>query len=80
MYNLGFSSNSRLCKGALYTSYKELCARYERTELLDHVSTYHDAKAKAADFQTAKRLLFKKCRVAGYGPWVGKPTEEKMFM
>ncbi|XP_020621427.1 double-stranded RNA-specific adenosine deaminase-like isoform X3 [Orbicella faveolata] len=69
---------SRICKAALYASFKEIGAKAGRPELVD-VETYRDAKKMATDFQEAKQKLYDHFRSSRYGPWVSKPMEQEMF-
>ena len=69
---------SRICKAALYASFKEIVAKAGRQELVD-VETYRDAKKMATEFQEAKQKLFDHFRSSKYGPWVSKPMEQEMF-
>lgn len=69
---------SRICKAALYASFKEIGAKAGRPELVD-VETYRDAKKMATEFQEAKQKLYDHFRSSKYGPWVSKPMEQEMF-
>ncbi|EDO49999.1 predicted protein [Nematostella vectensis] len=69
---------SRLCKAALFESFKELCQRTDREDLL-HADTYSQAKQMAVEFQNAKRELFECFQKSRYGQWVSKPMEQEMF-
>ena len=69
---------SRICKAALYASFKEIGAKAGRQELVD-VETYRDAKKMATEFQEAKQKLYDHFRSSKYGPWVSKPMEQEMF-
>jgi len=69
---------SRICKAALYASFKEIVAKAGRQELVD-VETYRNAKKMATEFQEAKQKLYDHFRSSKYGPWVSKPTEQEMF-
>ncbi len=54
------------------------CEKLGRADLL-RCATYLDAKQSAKEFQDAKRLMVTKFKGSGYGMWVSKPIEEKMF-
>lgn len=69
---------SRICKAALYVSFKEIGAKIGREELVN-AETYCEAKKMAADFQDAKRKLCDYFKSSKYGPWVSKPVEQEMF-
>ena len=69
---------SRICKAALYASFKEIGTKAGRPELVD-VETYRDAKKMATEFQEAKQKLYDHFRSSKYGPWVSKPMEQEMF-
>ena len=69
---------SRICKAALYVSFKEMASKAGRPELVD-VETYRDAKKMATDFQEAKQKLYDHFRSSRYGGWVSKPMEQEMF-
>lgn len=69
---------SRICKAALYVSFKEIGAKAGREELMN-VETYRDAKKMATKFQEAKQKLYDHFRSSKYGPWVSKPMEQEMF-
>lgn len=69
---------SRVCKAALYTSFKETAAKVGRQELIN-AETYSEAKKMATDFQEAKWKLFEHLRSLKYGSWVSKPLEQEMF-
>ncbi|XP_023240915.1 double-stranded RNA-specific adenosine deaminase-like [Centruroides sculpturatus] len=70
--------SSRLCKSALYESFKEVCHIFERTDLLN--KTYGEVKNSAANFQKAKEVLFERFQTLGKGTWIRKPPEEEEFM
>ena len=69
---------SRICKAALYASFKEIGAKAGREELAN-VETYCEAKKMASEFQEVKRKLFEYFKSSRYGPWVSKPMEQEMF-
>lgn len=69
---------SRVCKAALYSSFKEISAKLSRQELMA-AETYCEAKKMATDFQEAKRKLCDYFKSSKYGPWVSKPVEQEMF-
>ncbi|KAK3103361.1 hypothetical protein FSP39_018710 [Pinctada imbricata] len=69
---------SRCSKRSLYDSFQQVCQKFSRQDLLD-ASNYNDAKLKANDFVSAKKVLFSKMAEYKYGPWVSKPVEEEMF-
>ena len=69
---------SRICKAALYASFKEIVAKAGRQELVD-VETYRNVKKMATEFQEAKQKLYDHFRSSKYGPWVSKPMEQEMF-
>ena len=71
-------ATSRVSKGELYKSFKVVCQKYGRMDLLQ-ADTYTHAKKMATDFQAAKELMFKKFRKSGFSRWVEKPVEEGMF-
>lgn len=70
--------SSRLCKSALYESFKEVCHIFERTDLLN--KTYGEVKNSATNFQKAKEVLFERFQNLGKGTWIRKPPEEEEFM
>ncbi|XP_078366206.1 uncharacterized protein LOC144650414 isoform X1 [Oculina patagonica] len=69
---------SRICKAALYASFKEIGAKTGREELVN-VETYREAKKMATEFQEAKLKLYDYFKSSKYGPWVSKPMEQEMF-
>lgn len=69
---------SRICKAALYASFKEISAKVGHEELVN-VETYSDAKKMASEFQEAKYKLYDHFRSSKYGQWVSKPMEQEMF-
>lgn len=69
---------SRVCKAALYASFKEIAAKVDRQELVN-AETYREAKKMATDFQEAKIKLCDYFTSSKYGPWVSKPLEQEMF-
>ena len=69
---------SRVCKAALYASFKEVCVKLGCQEL-ENAETYCEAKKMATDFQEAKRQLCDYFKSSKYGPWVSKPMEQEMF-
>ena len=69
---------SRICKAALFESFKEICTKVGREELLN-AETYREAKNMATDFQEAKHKMYNYFRSSKYGPWVSKPIEQELF-
>ena len=69
---------SRCSKRNLYNSFKKLCEKYKRDDLLQ-AETYREAKDMAQEFKTARDAMFKKFKENKYGKWVSKPIEEEMF-
>ena len=69
---------SRVCKAALYASFKEIGVKVGREELVN-VETYSEAKKMATEFQEAKHKLYEYCRSSKYGLWVSKPMEQELF-
>ena len=69
---------SRICKAALYASFKEIAAKVGCQELMN-AETYREAKKMATEFQEVKRKLFVYFKSSKYGPWVSKPMEQEMF-
>ena len=69
---------SRVCKAALYASFKEIAAKVGQQELVN-AETYSEAKKMATGFQEAKIKLFHHFKSSKYGPWVSKPLEQEMF-
>ena len=63
----------------MYTSFKEICKKFGKQELIQSCGTYGEAKKLATDFQAAKEVMLKHFRAQGYSKWVGKPIEEEMF-
>ncbi|CAL4094177.1 unnamed protein product [Meganyctiphanes norvegica] len=74
----GSQSISKVSKRTIYGLFRNLCSKIGRSDLLS-VKTYKDAKLLATDYQTAKGILIKLCDENGYGKWMQKPAEEKMF-
>ena len=72
------NGSSRVCKKFLYGSFKEVCKKYGRDDLLS-ADTYAKAKKMATDFQSAKKAVMTKFRKSGFSRWVEKPVEEGMF-
>jgi len=62
----------------MFIQFKQLCARFVRQDLLN-IQTYTEAKLAAQEFVAAKEVMLKRFKDNGYGPWVSKPIEEKMF-
>ena len=69
---------SRCSKRNLYNSFKKLCEKFDKQDLLS-AQTYREAKEMATDFKTAKEAMLKKFKENKYGKWVSKPVEEEMF-
>ena len=69
---------SRLCKASMYASFKELCQKSGRQDLLN-VETYREAKGMATEFQKAKHKMCEYFKKSKYGPWVSKPMEQELF-
>ncbi|XP_021345781.1 double-stranded RNA-specific editase 1-like isoform X3 [Mizuhopecten yessoensis] len=69
---------SRCTKKNLYDSFKQVCQRFGRQDLLQH-KTYSQSKLAATDFQEARKVMLKKMTESNYGTWVSKPIEEEMF-
>ena len=74
---LGKGKVSQLAKKSLFELFKQLCQKMGRTDM--NFSTYAEAKNAAADFQRAKHEMITTFWSSGFGPWVKKPVEEKMF-
>ncbi|XP_013411771.1 double-stranded RNA-specific adenosine deaminase [Lingula anatina] len=74
----GKISVSQLSKGELYKSYRNVCAKFNRTDLLQ-AGSYYEAKQMAAQFQESKQIMYQKFKKNKFGTWVKKPQEEKMF-
>ncbi|XP_062578030.1 double-stranded RNA-specific adenosine deaminase-like [Saccostrea cucullata] len=69
---------SRCSKRNLYDSFKEVCLKLGKNNLLNF-QTYGKAKQAATEFQTAKKALVLKLKQNNFGTWVSKPPEEEMF-
>ena len=69
---------SRVCKAAMYASFKEIAAKVGRQELVN-AETYGEAKKMATDFLEAKIKLCDYFKSSKYGQWVSKPLEQEMF-
>lgn len=69
---------SRICKAALYASFKEIGTKIGREDLVN-VETYSEAKKMAIEFQKAKQMMYAYFRSSKYGSWVGKPMEQELF-
>ena len=69
---------SRVCKAALYTSFKEIGTKVGREDLVN-VETYSEAKKMATEFQRAKQMLYEYFSSSKYGSWVSKPMEQELF-
>ncbi|XP_069765341.1 adenosine deaminase domain-containing protein 1-like isoform X2 [Narcine bancroftii] len=52
----GVNTASRLCKAAMFSSFRRLAKEINKPELLEW-STYHEAKMKAETYQQAKNLV-----------------------
>ncbi|XP_064634300.1 uncharacterized protein LOC135492078 [Lineus longissimus] len=70
---------SRVAKKNLYESFKALCVKFNKSELLE-ADNYYAAKREAKDFQAVKKVMIERLRKNKLGPWVQKPMEEKMFV
>ncbi|KAL5007227.1 hypothetical protein ScPMuIL_016033 [Solemya velum] len=68
---------SRCTKKNLFTSFKEVCQKFNKPDLLD--GTYNECKLKAKDFIETKKAMLMKFKEEKYGTWVSKPVEEEMF-
>ncbi|XP_060559029.1 uncharacterized protein LOC132719290 isoform X2 [Ruditapes philippinarum] len=69
---------SRCSKHNLFTSFKSLCEKFGRQDLLS-VNSYNEAKMAAQDFVSAKETMLRRFKENGFGKWVSKPVEEEMF-
>lgn len=69
---------SRVCKAALYTSFKEIGTKVGREDLVN-VETYSEAKKMATEFQRAKQMMYEYFSSSKYGSWVSKPMEQELF-
>ncbi|XP_061175331.1 double-stranded RNA-specific adenosine deaminase-like [Saccostrea echinata] len=69
---------SRCSKRNLYDSFKEVCLKLGKNNLLNF-QTYGKAKQAATEFQSAKKALVLKLKQNNFGTWVSKPPEEEMF-
>lgn len=69
---------SRICKAALYTSFKEIGTKVGREDLVN-VETYSEAKKMATEFQRAKQMMYEYFSSSKYGSWVSKPMEQELF-
>lgn len=69
---------SRVSKIGLYANFVKLAKACDRSELLS-AKSYKEAKELSGVFQEAKQLLYKYCKVKGYGSWMRKPVEEEQF-
>ncbi|KAL3841433.1 hypothetical protein ACJMK2_019583 [Sinanodonta woodiana] len=69
---------SRCSKRNLYDSFKKVCERFGKQELLA-ANNYHEAKRMAKDFLKAKETMLMKFKENKCGIWVSKPIEEEMF-
>jgi len=69
------AQTSQLCKKNFYAMFKEVCAKFGH----GFYSNYLTAKRAASDFQAAKRLAKKAFVAGGFGHWLSKPVEERMF-
>lgn len=69
---------SRCTKRHFYDSFKQVCQRFGRQDLLQ-ADNYNKAKEMAVDFQMAKQAMLKKFKDQKMRVWVSKPVEEEMF-
>lgn len=69
---------SRCTKKNFYSSFKQVCHKFGRQDLL-MADNYHKAKLMATNFQQAKNVMLKKFKDQKMRVWVSKPTEEEMF-
>lgn len=58
---------------------KNIVPRIEITESANHPLTYSEWKDRSIDYQRNKNVLMKGFELAGFGSWVGKPTEVDSF-
>ncbi|XP_005107468.1 uncharacterized protein LOC101855902 [Aplysia californica] len=72
------TSKSRLSKSDLYNMFKATCQHFGQEGLVSNPN-YLQAKRRSQDFLQAKILMFEKFQQLGYGKWVSKPEEEKVF-
>uniref|UniRef100_UPI00398E885C adenosine deaminase domain-containing protein 1-like n=1 Tax=Pristiophorus japonicus TaxID=55135 RepID=UPI00398E885C len=67
----GINSASRLCKAAMFYSFRRVAKEMDRPDLLDP-TTCHEAKMKAKTYQQAKGILNYHFISTGAGPWPQK--------
>ena len=69
---------SRLCKASLYASFKEICKKANRPDLLQ-AESYRQAKDMAAGYREAKQKMCGYFKKAKYGNWISKPIDQELF-
>ncbi|XP_046583472.1 adenosine deaminase domain-containing protein 1-like isoform X2 [Haliotis rubra] len=77
-FKTGASMASRLCKAGFMARFRELAKVSPKPHLLK-ISTFHEAKQKASEYQVSKRAMCEHCVQAGIGCWVAKPAQIEYF-
>ncbi|UYV67516.1 hypothetical protein LAZ67_5001060 [Cordylochernes scorpioides] len=69
---------SRLCKAAMFHSFKEVCQLLGHKNLLGR--NYQVTKILSKEYQQAKVVLIDQFKKLGRGTWIRKPMEEEEFL
>ncbi|XP_046337714.1 adenosine deaminase domain-containing protein 1-like isoform X2 [Haliotis rufescens] len=77
-FKTGASMASRLCKAGFMARFREVAKVAGKPYLL-MVSTFHEAKQRAGEYQVAKCAMCEHCVQAGIGCWVAKPAQIEFF-